>query len=199
MTYRAIRLPVDISMGAEGGPQFVTAVSETESGNESRDGTRAAGLGVWTISYAAKRAAAWAAFQDFFYAVGGKRDSWRFKDWLDFECTAAQSHLTVVTASTTWQMYKRRTIGGITYDQKIVLPILTSVAGGGTYSVSATTGIITKSGGADPTTFVTQFDKLCRFDTDRLPQTIEDKRGEDGRFIVTYAGIAVKEVPLTSA
>lgn len=199
MTFRAVRLPECISFGAQGGPEFRTVVSTQESGDESREGTIAKALGRWTIGYQGKLEDAWTDFQDFWYIVGGSRDSWQFWDPLDNDCSSAQAILTALSAST-WQMWKRRTFGAITYDQKIVLPRTVTVTGSGTYSVSATTGIITKSAGADPTGFTCDwFDKLCRFGIDHLVQTIDNKNPGRDEFIVAYAGIPIVEIPLTSA
>jgi uncharacterized protein (TIGR02217 family) len=202
MTYRAIRLPDCFAFGAQGGPNFVTIVATTDSGDESREGTIGKGLGRWTISYQATLADEWDEFIDFFCIVGARRDTWGFRDALDYVCTTTQSRLTQVSGSTTqWQMWKRRSVGALTYDQKIILPIANTlvVNGGGSYTLSATGGVITKVSGGNPTSFSCRFDKLCRFDIDHLQQTIESKHGVDGEFIVSYAGIPVIEVPLTSA
>ena len=50
------------------------------------------------------------------------------------------------------------------------------MTGGGTYTVDATTGIVTRAGGANPTGWQGQFDTPCRFNTDKmLPQWIAYK------------------------
>lgn len=203
MAFIDLRLPSDISLGAQGGPDWEPiSITTLESGDEVRDVVKSKALGNWTISYDARRPAIWQRFQDFWYIVGG--NSWPFKDWLDFECAAAQSHLTAID-STHWQMWKRRTIGSFTYDQKIVLPYNATVNGGGSYSVARATGIITKASGADPTTFATSFDKLCRLVSGHLVQTIDTRKNDAAShngtrtIIVSYAGIGVKEIPLTSA
>lgn len=199
MAFRDIRLDDSIERGAQGGPDWEPiAVVMMESGDESREGTKDEALGKWIVSFPPKDSATFAAFLDFFYIVAGREHSFPFKDYLDFACTTAQSHLTALTSST-WQMCKRRSLGGYTYDQKIILPITAgvSIAGGGTYSVARATGIISKSGGADPTTFSCEFDKLVRFDDGHLVQTLEQRAG--GQTWASYAGIAIKEIPLTSA
>lgn len=205
MTFRAIRLPIRIAFGAQGGPAFRTVVSTQESGDEAREATVDKGLGRWTISYIGKLEDAWSEFQDFFYIVGGPRDSWMFWDPLDHACSRAQAYLEPIGGDSPpadFQMWKRRTIGAYTYDQKIVLPRTdkTTVDGTGTYSVSATTGVITVVSGANPTGFLCDwFDKLCRFGDDHLVQTIDNKSPRLDEFIVNYAGIPIVEIPLSSA
>jgi uncharacterized protein (TIGR02217 family) len=213
MAFRDVLLDKAISFGAQGGPEWgPDAVAMTESGDESRENTKSMALGEWTISYNARRPAIWRRMQDFFYVIAqGRANTWPFYDWLDHDCLASESQLTVLTANTTWQMYKRRSLGGHTYDQKIVLPLVaqTTVAGGGNYSVARATGIITRNSGANPTGFVCrEFHKLCRMDMTRLIQTFETTTERmvtrsDGSterlLIVSYAGIPVKEIPLTSA
>lgn len=193
MTFRDQRLDPYISYGAEGGPEFLTIIAQSESGDEARDSLRSKALGTWDVSYHARMPDVWKPLRAHFLIMGGRRDTWPLKDWLDFECSSAESVLVAID-STHWQMYKRYSFGGVNYDYKIVLPITatTAIAGGGTYSVGRTTGIITKSSGSDPTSFSTEFDKLVRYDTDVMKADTIDKSGSE--LIVGWSGIPIKEV-----
>jgi uncharacterized protein (TIGR02217 family) len=192
MTFRNQPLDECISDGAVGGPEFITLIAG-DAESETRDALRSKARGYWDLAFAARLEENWRPLRAHWLVMGGRRDTWPFKDKLDFQCAASESVLVVLTANTTWQMYKRHSIGGITYDYKIVLPYSTTVSGGGTYTVGATTGIITRTGGANPTGFVTSFRKLCRYDTDSFrPRSITHK--PDGTQIVEWVGIPVKEV-----
>ena len=199
MTYKAMRLDgLRAQFGVNGAsPRYETVIGTTDGPQESREGTRSTSLGKWTINFPPKVASSFMDFMAFFHAAQGRTHSWAFRDPLDYTATSAQSILTALTA-TTWQMYKRWTFGAYTHDQIIILPVsgTVTVSGGGSYSISYTTGVITKSSGADPTDFVCQFDKLCRFDIDELQYTIVDKSGE---LLVQWVGIPIVEIPLGSA
>lgn len=199
MAFKDIRLDPAISEGAQGFPDFEPVrISPQDNGNEKRMGTKVEALGIWTISYNAKKTALWKYLRAHHYIVGGRLHSWPMKDWLDFECLASESHLEPID-STHWQLCKRWSIGSEHYDEQIILPILSTVvvSGSGSYSVSRTTGILTKAGGADPTAVYCKFDKLCRYDA-RFTQTIAGHR-PSGEMIVTCTGISIREIPLSSA
>lgn len=207
MAFRDILLPEWISFGAQGGPDWSpVAIEPKESGDEMREVVKSAALGKWTIAYNARQRGHWETFQDLFYVMGSVRDSLRFHDMLDDACPASQAYLRAID-STHWQMVKRRSVRAFrsattyTYDQDIILPVDTTVSGGGSYTVSNSTGIVTKTGGDDPTGFTCRrFHKLIRFDVEHLVQTVDTReQSADADFIVTYAGITIIEIPLTSA
>ena len=89
-----VRLPTDIERGAIGGPRFNTTVLELDSGFEKRNQNWQDTRGEWDAGYSL-----FIKFQQdptivgldvdelihFFYVVAGKANSWRFKDWSDFE------------------------------------------------------------------------------------------------------------------
>jgi uncharacterized protein (TIGR02217 family) len=101
----------------------------------------------------------------FFRAV--RADGFRVKDWSDYKSDSRG----VVTAlsPTTWQIGKSYTSGAATYTRKITKPVSAiTVAGGGSYTVDYTTGIITKNSGASPTGWSGEFDVPVQFDSDEL-------------------------------
>lgn len=101
----------------------------------------------------------------FFRAV--RADGFRVKDWSDYKSDSRG----VVTAlsSTTWQIGKTYASGSTTYTRKIAKPVSTiTVAGGGSYTVDYTTGIVTKVSGASPTGWSGEFDVPVQFDSDEL-------------------------------
>lgn len=191
MTYQV--LDPAISYGAVGGPEFVTVIATTESGDESREAMRSKALGTWDISYAARLESKWRPLQAFFLAHRGRRDPFAFKDWTDFTCTQTQSVLTTLSTNTR-QMWKRYAAGSLTYDKKLVLPKsgTLTVVGTGTYTVDYNTGIITIVSGAAPTAFDCEFYKLVRFDTDVMKANTIDRSGNE--LVVGWSGIPIKEV-----
>lgn len=193
MAFIDIRFPPKISFGATGGPGFVTDVVITNSGVESRDQTRSIELGAWDVAHAARLPEAYRPLQAFFRLAAGRANTFRFKDWSDFEASSSEGKFTMLT-STTFQMYKRYTFGSSTFDRKIVLPVSTvNVTGGSGVSVSYTTGVVTVSSGT-PTAWAGQFDILARFDTDAMRVETIDRNGAGGELIVGWSSIPVREV-----
>jgi uncharacterized protein (TIGR02217 family) len=191
MTFRNQPLDTCIADGISGGPRFVTIIAGSVD-NEQRERLRNRALWRWDAAYAAREESVWRPLMAFFLGVGGRADSWPFRDLMDYQCSASESVLTAID-STHWQMMKLYSVGSLTYYRTIVLPYGTVVAGGGTYTVGATTGIITKTGGADPTGFVTNFYKLCRFDVDQMdPRQVMHK--PDGTLFIEWAAIPILEV-----
>ncbi len=89
-----VRLPIDIERGAIGGPRFNTTVLELDSGREKRNQNWQDTRGEWDAGYGllekfhTNPAELTLELDDlihFFYVVAGKANSWRFKDWMDFE------------------------------------------------------------------------------------------------------------------
>lgn len=183
------RFPEKISYGATGGPQWMTDVLSSASGHEQRIQRWAAARRSYDVSHGAKTPALFAELLAFFHAVGGRYHAFRYKDWSDFQVIGTQGVL-VALSGTTWQMYKRYSAGALSHDRKLVKIVsgTTVVSGGGTYTVDANTGVITKTGGADPTGFTCQFDTPARFDTDQMRATLEDYRA------TTWGQIPIVEV-----
>ncbi|MFY9326486.1 MAG: DUF2460 domain-containing protein [Georgfuchsia sp.] len=177
------RFPDSISYGASGGPSWNTTVTPVASGYEARNQNWSASRHSYDVSHvvhdgdSGKKAALIAFFQ----IAKGRANPFRFKDWNDFTVSTSGTDgvLSVITADTTWQMIKRYTSGATNYDRTITKPVsgTVSVAGGGTYTIDYTTGIVTKTGGANPTGWTGQFDTPVRFDTDQLQISIEAPHG----------------------
>lgn len=191
MSFLAERFPSEISYGAVGGPGFLTDVVATNSGDESRDSIWAYERGQWEVAHAARLPAAYRPLQAFFRAAAGRANTFRFKDWTDFECAITEGVFTLLTA-TTFQCLKRYTFGAVTFDRKIVLPISTITINGGTVdSVNYATGIVTMTTGT-PTAWSGEFDVLCRFDTDVMRAETIDRSGS--QLIVGWRSIPIVEV-----
>ena len=78
------RLPVDVEVGAQGGPTFSTGIITTASGQEQRTQNWSVARNTYTISYDTSETD-WQAVRAFFYARRGRARGFRFKDWTDFQ------------------------------------------------------------------------------------------------------------------
>lgn len=122
----------------------------------------------------------------------GMANTFRYKAWADYIATAAQGIATLISGDT-YQMYRRYTFGASTKDRKITLPVsgTITVAGGGTYSIDYTTGVITRTSGAAPTGWEGQFDVKASFATDLADFAIRSRAG--GEFLMGYDQITLHE------
>jgi uncharacterized protein (TIGR02217 family) len=212
MAFHDVRLPEDIERGATGGPKFKTRVFTAESGYEQRNISWTRTRGEWDLSYGIMNIedTGWAetfinAIRDFFYARFGRAHSFRFKDWADYKigefADDASRQLIALGNNTTtaFQLFKRYSSGGFTFDRTIIKPIsgtakafmdvtaLTEVGSSpaaGQFSIDYNTGILTTGdvfastggtgpGGEEVLSVITEFDVPVRFDVDQLQVSVE--------------------------
>lgn len=187
------RFPECVSLGAEGGPAFLTDIVAVASGYEYRNRAREKALGRWEVAHNALLPADYEPLRAFFLVAAGQFNGFRFKDHSDFEVGAGEGVFVLLTA-TTFQMYKRYTIGASTYDRKIQKPVTgtVTVTGGSSVSVNYTTGIVTVNSGT-PTSWVGQFDVPCRFGTDEMKAETITKTGS-GELLIGWRSIPIIEI-----
>jgi len=163
------RFPDAIARGTQFGPGYSTSKARNLGGYEVSNQNWSMPLYEGDVSHACKTQALIDNLLAFFHGVAGMHNGFRFKDFADFDASGAEGTVVSLSAST-WQMYKTYTYGALTATRKIQKPVsaTVSVAGGGSYTVDYTTGIITKNSGADPTSWTGQFDVPVRFNVDRL-------------------------------
>jgi len=188
-----IRFPPDISFDAVGGPGFNTTITSVDSGHEFSNRNWQQERSEYEVSHAARLPAQWQPLVAFFRVVGGRANTFRFKDFVDFEASASEGVFTLLTA-TTFQMWKRYTFGGSTYDRKITKPVsgTVTVTGGTTPTVNYATGVVTVAAGT-PTAWAGQFDVHTRFDIDRMRHNTIDRNPTKG-LIVGWDSIPLVEV-----
>lgn len=199
MAFKDIRFPPAISFSAVGGPRFSTTVVMVDSGYETATQNWTLELGRWEVGHDARVETQWSELLAFFRVVYGRGHTFRFKDWLDYTCTAAQGRFVMLTP-TTFQLYKYYHFGPSDdspadnyYYRKITKPISQiTVTGGSGVSVNYATGVVTVSSGT-PTSWYGEFDVHARLDTDDARFNIIDKKG-DGTFIVGWQSIPIVEV-----
>lgn len=187
--------PDSIAFGCVGGPGFSTDVVTVFSGYESRNANWSQTRHEYEASQAVQTATDLATLIAFFRIAQGRANGFRFRDIVDYSATAGSDGvLTVITANTTWQMYKRYTSGASTNDRIIRKPRsgTVTVAGGGSYSVDYTTGIVTRNSGVNPTGWTGDFDVPCRFDIDRLQYEVVDRN--PSHVLVACRSIPIVEI-----
>lgn len=166
------RFPEGISRGSAFGPAYSTRVGRNLGGKTARNRNWTYPLHEGDVSHGVKSQAQLNELLAFFHRVAGQYDAWRFKNWADYQALVAGTDgvLVELTANTTWQMYHRHTSGAATGDHIVQKPIAATVAiaGGGSYSLDAATGIITRNSGANPTGWTGEFDFRCIFSTDKM-------------------------------
>ncbi len=173
------RFPDAVSYGCQGGPTWQTAVIAVASGHESRNQVWESARHRYDVShvYHSGDGGKLELLRAFFLAVRGRLHGFRFRDPLDYAAASGEGLLTALGGGT-YQLVKRYTAGSSVYDRDITKPVAATVviAGGGTYSLDDTTGIVTHSAGAAPTGWTGEFDVPCRFETDIMAASLEGQR-----------------------
>ena len=185
MAFLDIQFPPRIAFNALGGPEYQTDVVVLASGHEQRNQNWAVARGQWDVAHAIKTAADKNALIAFFRVAKGRANSFRFKDWLDFEASLTEGVLTSLGGGT-YQLAKRYTNAAGSEDRNITLPVngtvvvkqgAVTLVSGGDYSINYATGVLTVIGSPmpAPTAWSGEFDVPARFDTDRMQASIIDK------------------------
>ena len=123
-----IRFPEDIAFGASGGPMFNTSIAITRGGHEVRNRNWAKARMKWQVEHGIKTQAEYDQLIAFFYVVGGRDKSFRFKDHTDFNQDNVNLFLPTYVANgdgstTDFQLIKRYTFGPHFYDRLITRPV----------------------------------------------------------------------------
>lgn len=188
MDFDDVRFPPLVSLDAVGGPRFKTSVASMASGAEQRTQWWQNDRGEWTVSFHTKRPAEWRPLVAFFRAIAkGRANTFRFKDWTDFNCANGEGFFVATSGSPVGvQMVKRYTFEGHYYDRIIRKPIsgkITTDATGLDYA----NGIATAG-----TTWRGEFDCKCRLDSDPMRCQVIGRNPSEG-LIVGWDGIEIVE------
>lgn len=178
------RINVNVEQGAKGGPGFLTTVLPLISGKEKRNAEWEFPRQSWNLGYGIQSGEDMDEIRAFFYVCFGKASGFRFKDWTDYYIgfSAPQLIGTGDGAATTFQAYRKYTVGAYTFYRKITRLVAgtISVYVNGVlktvtthYTVNVDTGIVTFTGGNTPpmgqiVAMQAQFDVPVRFDIDKL-------------------------------
>lgn len=192
-----VQFPADISYGATFGPEFSTDVVITGSGYEQRNVNWLEARCHGDVSHGVKTQAQLDILIAFFRARMGKAYGFRFKDWSDYQVTLGAIG-TGTGVAKTFQLVKVYESGGVIRTRVVSKPVAGTVkvyvsgaevtAG---WSVDTAIGLVTFSdppgaGASVKASF--EFDVPVRFDTDRMPVSIDNFN------VYGWAGIPVIEV-----
>jgi uncharacterized protein (TIGR02217 family) len=206
MAFLEVQFPPAVSFGSVGGPTYYTRLHSSGSGYEYRNAVWGAPLHRYEAAWGVRTQSDLEDVIQFFHAVKGRANAFRFKDWMDFKscdynATPAQTDQTIGTGdgvTTTFQLVKvysqtdgtttlttTRTItkpvsGTVIVEVNGVLQTVTT-----DYTVDYATGIVTFEAGSIPAdTHVVkagfQFDVPCRFDVDQLDLQVENYNQNHG-------------------
>lgn len=183
MAFHDVQLPDDVEKGALGGPGFNTTIIELSSGFEKRNINWERVRGGWDISYGLDKKSSQEAVLAFFYARQGRANSFRFKDWTDYQIGDAstdtpQDIATADGVQTQFQIVRAYISGSYTFDREVTRPVsgtvrvfLDGVEQFAGFAVDNDTGVITFSVAPADTVVVgviCEFDVPVRFDIDKL-------------------------------
>lgn len=181
--FHDVLFPEDISYGSTGGPGFLTRILTLGSGHEQRGKMWSQSRAEYNIAYGIKETAELDAVRAFFYARYGRAYAFPYKDWLDYS-VIGQAVGTGNASTKIFDLKKTYTSGAYTYNRLNILPVTSTVkiyfdgtlqTSGYTVNREAATVTFTNAPGQDVViTADFEFHVPCRFDTDKLPQAIED-------------------------
>lgn len=184
MAFHAIRFPLDVALGARGGPERATDIVTLASGREERNSRWAHSRRRYNAGYGIKSRADMQAVLAFFEERRGRFHAFLWRDALDFSSNAGtptpldQAIGTGDGTATEFQLTKRYGASFDPYLRPITKPVAGTVrvAVAGVeqlsgWSASTTTGTVTFAmapamGAAVTAGFL--FDVPVRFDLDRL-------------------------------
>jgi uncharacterized protein (TIGR02217 family) len=187
MAFHNVRFPLDIALGARGGPERLTDIATLSSGHEERNQRWAHARRRYNAGYGVKSREDILAVVTFFEERRGRFHSFLWRDGLDFSSNGGTGAPTALDQkigtgdgeATDFQLVKRYGAAFDPYDRPITKPdaatVLVAVNGvaleSGDFSVSETTGTVALASPPAAGAVVTAgflFDVPVRFDTDRL-------------------------------
>jgi len=184
MAFHDVRLLEDIERGAQGGPRFKTGIIILSSGFEKRNIEFEETRGFWDVGYGIQTKTDFTGVMEFFYARQGRANSFRFKDFSDFEIgndsTDTPQTIGIGDTSTTdFQISRLYSSGGFDFNRTVTKIVATptprvfldAAEQGAGFTINLLTGIVTFSvapGAGVLVRIICEFDVPVRFDTDAL-------------------------------
>jgi uncharacterized protein (TIGR02217 family) len=182
MAFHAIRFPLDVALGARGGPEWATDLVTLASGHEARNSRWAGSRRRYNAGYGVKSRADMLAVLDFFEERRGRFHSFLWRDALDFSSngTASPTPMDQILGTgdgvtTSFALTKRYGAGFDPFVRTITHPVAASVRvaldgsemGDFTLELGTVTFAVAPGAGVEVTAGFL-FDVPARFDTDRL-------------------------------
>jgi uncharacterized protein (TIGR02217 family) len=182
MAFHAVRFPLDVALGARGGPEWATDLVTLASGHEARNSRWAGSRRRYNAGYGVKSRADMLAVLDFFEERRGRFHSFLWRDALDFSSngTASPTPMDQILGTgdgvtTSFALTKRYGAGFDPFVRTITHPVAASVRvaldgsemGDFTLELGTVTFAVAPGAGVEVTAGFL-FDVPVRFDTDRL-------------------------------
>lgn len=208
MAFHPVRFPLDVALGARGGPERLTEIVTLSSGHEERNSKWADSRRRYNAGYGVKSREDMHAVLEFFEERRGRFHGFLWRDAMD-NCSNANGIVSPLDqaigtgdgAITSFQLIK--TYGGSLdpYQRRITNPVVASVRvavngselSGSGFSVDALSGEVTLAAAPPIGQAVTagyKFDVSVRFDTDRLDVELS---GFDAAEVPTIPLIEIKQ------
>lgn len=188
MAFHDIRFPLEIALGASGGPERRTEIVTLGSGREERNSPWALSRRRYNAGFGLKRLDDIHALIAFFEARHGRLHGFRWRDRADWKSAAPSASVSALDQALgqgdgeriSFQLVKTYASGGASYTREIAKPVAGSIRvavagapleGGVGYSADPATGLVTFTSPPAPGAAVTagfEFDVPVRFDTDFL-------------------------------
>lgn len=187
MAFHQVRFPIDIALGARGGPRRITDIVPLVSGHEERNSRWLHSRRYFDAGYGIKNRADLQTVVAFFEERRGRFHSFLWRDGLDHSSAAAGQPLTAVDqalgtgdgSSTVFQLTKRYGATFDPYDRVITKPVAGTVLialdgvplDPSEFEVDDLSGEVTFDTAPAEDAVLTagyEFDVPVRFDTDRL-------------------------------
>lgn len=188
MGFHEIRFPLEIALGASGGPERRTEIVTLGSGREERNAPWAASRRRYNAGYGIRALDDLHALIAFFEARHGRLHGFRWRDRADWKSCAPGAAVSPSDQllgagdgkQTSFQLVKTYASGEASYTRVIAKPVAGSVRvavngaameEGADFSVDLSTGVVSLAVPPAPGTSVTagfEFDVPVRFDTDFL-------------------------------
>ncbi len=188
--FHDVKLPLELALGARGGPERLTEIVSLASGREARNARWGGSRRRWDVGGGVISMDQAHALTAFFEARRGRLHGFRFRDHTDCNSstpTAAVSRTDQVIgagngAIRSFQLKKTYASGGADHVRLIAKPVegsvlvaVNGVAASG-FTVDLSTGLVTFASAPAADAMVSAgfvFDTPVRFDTDRLLLSIE--------------------------
>jgi len=181
MAFHGVRFPLDVALGARGGPEWATEVVTLSSGAEERNSRWARSRRRYNAGYGIKTRAEMQAVLAFFEERRGRFHSFLWRDGLDHASGPGLPTDQVLGMGdgvrTAFQLVKRYGAAFDPYVRAITKPVVASVRVAldevetGGFAVDGLTGVVTLDVPPEAGVAVTagfEFDVPVRFDIDRL-------------------------------
>jgi uncharacterized protein (TIGR02217 family) len=177
MAFHKVRFPLDVALGARGGPERATDIVTLQSGREERNARWAQSRRRYNAGYGIKSRADMQAVLDFFEERRGRFHSFLWRDGLDHSSNGPQALGTGDGTTTELQLVKKYGASFDPYLRPVTKPVAETVSvfvdasTTDAFTVDDLTGIVTFDaapgvGAVLAASF--EFDVPVRFDIDRL-------------------------------